>query len=84
MKKSGDAVTPAMTLDLTGTKCPLTFARIRVALEWTETGQVLELVLAPGEQMRTVPASLKAEGHRVTGVARDGVRFRLMVRKDGS
>ncbi len=84
MENSGQARASARSVDLTGTKCPMTFVRAKVALERIGEGQALELVLLTGEQMQTVPASLKAEGHRIEKVTRDGEQFRLLVRKGAS
>lgn len=81
MENSGQANTSVRTVDLTGTKCPMTFVRAKVALARMGEGQAAELVLLAGEQMQTMPASLKAEGHKIETVTRDGERVRLLVRK---
>lgn len=84
MDNPSQASASVRTIDLTGTKCPMTFVRAKVALGRIADGQALELVLLTGEQMQTVPASLKAEGHHIENVTRDGQRFRLRVRKGAS
>jgi tRNA 2-thiouridine synthesizing protein A len=50
-------------LDLSGVTCPLTFAKTTVALSEMEPGQVLEVLLDPGEPSETVPRSLRLNGH---------------------
>jgi tRNA 2-thiouridine synthesizing protein A len=54
------------TLDLTGVVCPLNWVRARLALERMQPGEVLELVLDPGEPLESVPRSAREEGHAVT------------------
>jgi len=74
--------TPAReSLDLTGEVCPMTFVKAKLRLERVATGEVVEIVLKEGEQMRSVPMSLKAEGHKIEAVRRDGDRYHLLVRK---
>jgi tRNA 2-thiouridine synthesizing protein A len=73
--------TVARSVDLTGEVCPMTFVKTKLHLDRLETGESLILVLKEGEQMRNVPISLKAEGHRIEAVRNEGDRFYLLVRK---
>jgi tRNA 2-thiouridine synthesizing protein A len=75
------ADSPAYSIDVTGTRCPLTFVHVKVGLDAIKVGQVLEVVLSEGEQIQDVPRSLKEEGHRVLKAAREGDAYRLLVRK---
>jgi TusA-related sulfurtransferase len=52
-------------LDLTGVACPMNWVRARLALEELERGQQLEVVLDPGEPLRSVPVSAREDGHEV-------------------
>jgi tRNA 2-thiouridine synthesizing protein A len=54
------------TLDLTGVVCPMNWVRARLALERMQPGEVLELLLDPGEPLDSVPRSAREEGHAVT------------------
>ena len=72
---------PLRTVDVTGSRCPMTFVHVKAALEEVEAGQVLEFILLEGEQIQDVPRNLKEEGHRVLKVSRQGDKFRLLVRK---
>jgi tRNA 2-thiouridine synthesizing protein A len=74
-------VKPIRTIDVTGTLCPMTFVRVKVALDMLDSGQAVEFVLLEGEQMEDVPRNLKEEGHRIVSVKRDGDRFHLVVCK---
>jgi Predicted redox protein, regulator of disulfide bond formation len=71
-------------VDITDVVCPVTFVKVKVALEELESGDVLEVRLSGGEPIQNVPRSLKDEGHRVTDVTgnQDGT-WTLAVVKDG-
>ena len=53
------------SLDLTGVACPLNWVRARLALEELDPGDQLELLLDPGEPLRSVPRSAREDGHEV-------------------
>ena len=53
------------SLDLTGVACPLNWVRARLALEQLDAGERLELLLDPGEPLRSVPRSAREDGHEV-------------------
>ncbi len=52
-------------LDITAEVCPMTFVRVKLALEQLEPGQQLEVLLKGEEPLRNVPKSAADEGHRV-------------------
>lgn len=68
-------------LDLTGVICPINFVKTKLKLEDMETGQILELILDDGEPMRSVPRSVKEEGHKVIKVENLGKAYRLLIEK---
>jgi len=72
----------APLLDLSNTACPLTFAKVSVALESLAIGDRLDVILDPGEPAADVPRSLRLHGHVVesTTVRLDG-QVLLRVRK---
>jgi tRNA 2-thiouridine synthesizing protein A len=72
---------PARTVDVTGSRCPMTFVHVKAALEDVEAGQVLEFIVSEGEQIQDVPRNIKQEGHCILKVGREGEKFRLLVRK---
>ncbi len=69
--------------DLSGEVCPMTFVKTKLNLEVMAPGEILEVVLAAGESMRSVPMSLKNEGHTVVAVKRIGEVYHLFIRKNG-
>ena len=71
------------TVDITDVVCPVTFVKVKVALEELDSGQVLSIRLNDGEPVQNVPRSLKEEGHRVLKLAGNGDgTYNLIVRKE--
>ena len=52
-------------IDITDVVCPITFVKVKVAIEELEDGQILEVKMNEGEPLQNVPRSLKDEGHKV-------------------
>ena len=52
-------------LDVSGLACPLTWVKTKLALERLEPGDVLEVRVAPGEALESVPRSAREAGHEV-------------------
>ena len=72
-------------LDITDLVCPITFVKVKVALEELDDGQILEVHLNAGEPIQNVPRSLKDEGHKVLSLEDNGNgTFTLFVKKGGS
>jgi len=71
------------TVDITDVVCPVTFVKVKVALEELDSGQILSIRLNDGEPVQNVPRSLKEEGHRVLKLAGNGDgTYNLIVRKE--
>ena len=73
---------PDETLDLSGVKCPINFVKTKLKLEDMESGQFLEVIVDDGEPIRSVPKSLKDEGHKIVKVEDLGGRFKLLIKKN--
>ena len=77
-------MTTSAVVDLRGFACPLTYVKTRIALERLVAGEQLEIWLAPGEPVESVPRSAAEDGHRVVSVERldaaDGA-FRVLLEK---
>ncbi len=75
----------AAFVDITDVICPITFVKVKVALEDIDAGELLAIRMNDGEPVRNVPRSLKDEGHLVAAVERrvDGT-FTVLVRKGGN
>ncbi len=74
--------TGAMRLDITREHCPMTYVRVRLALDRLEPGQALLVSLAGDEPRRNVPRTAQEQGHAVLAQTEgaDGVT-RLLIRK---
>lgn len=72
---------PNETIDLRSVLCPMNFVKTKLKLEEMETGEILEVFLDDGEPMRSVPRSLKEEGHKIIKVDSLGKEYRILVRK---
>lgn len=51
--------------DFRGVACPMNFVKTKLVLETMKVGEQLEVLLDDGEPMDNVPASVKADGHKV-------------------
>ena len=49
-----------------------------------ESGQVLEVTLDDGEPMRSVPRSIKEEGHKVIKVEQFDDGYKILIKKADS
>ncbi|MGE0425167.1 MAG: sulfurtransferase TusA family protein [Reyranellaceae bacterium] len=52
-------------IDITADVCPMTFVRVKLALERMAPDATLIVRLNDGEPLRNVPRSARAEGYRV-------------------
>jgi tRNA 2-thiouridine synthesizing protein A len=59
----------------------MNFVKTKLALEEMERGEVLEVLLDGGEPIRSVPRSLKEEGHKILLVSRLEDAFAVVVEK---
>jgi TusA-related sulfurtransferase len=69
-------------IDLRGVKCPFNFVKTKLKLETMESGELLSVILDPGEPIANVPRSVQEEGHVLLNVSErpDGL-FEILVRK---
>ncbi|MBU4541728.1 MAG: sulfurtransferase TusA family protein [Firmicutes bacterium] len=69
-------------VDITDVVCPLTFVKVKVAIEELEVGEILSIRLNEGEPVQNIPRSLKEEGHKVLKLIdnEDGT-YNLLVKK---
>jgi TusA-related sulfurtransferase len=72
---------PDAHLDITKEVCPMTYVRVKLALEALPDGAVLEVRLRGAEPRKNVPRSARDEGHEVLAFeeASDGTA-RLVLR----
>lgn len=56
---------PDARIDITREVCPMTYVRVKLALEDLPDGGVLEVHLTGPEPLKNVPRSAKDDGHEV-------------------
>lgn len=77
-----NSLLPGETLDLRGTRYPLTFVKTKIKIEDMISGELLEVVLDDGEPIKNVPRSIAAEGHEVISVEKlDDGGFSVFIKK---
>lgn len=74
-------INPNEILNLKGVSCPLNFVRAKLKLEEMRTGQILEIILDDGAPARSVPRSIREEGHEILKVDRIDDKWKLLVKK---
>lgn len=74
-------VTPDATVDITREVCPMTYVRVKLALERLTKGALLEVILKGEEPLKNVPKSAREDGHEVVSLepVAEG-RSRLLIR----
>ncbi|MBR1728884.1 MAG: sulfurtransferase TusA family protein [Selenomonadaceae bacterium] len=71
-------------IDITDVVCPITFVKVKIALEDLDDRKILEIRMNEGEPLQNIPRSLKDEFHKILEVNdnEDGT-FTLFVEKGG-
>lgn len=70
-------------VDITDVVCPVTFVKVKVALEELDAGQILRVRMNDGEPVQNVPRSVKDEGHQILKLMKnDDGTYNLFVRKE--
>lgn len=70
------------TVDITDVVCPITFVKVKVALEELDVGQILRIRMNDGEPVQNVPRSCKEEGQQVMKLLCNGDgTYDLIVKK---
>ena len=77
-------MTTSTSLDITRETCPMTFVRVRLALDRLAPGDLLEVLLSGEEPRRNVPRTAVEQGHAIVEQSEDasGVT-RLLLRRGG-
>lgn len=68
-------------IDVMGVDCPENYIKTKLKLEAMKNGQILEVTLDDGEPMRSVPRSIKEDGHQVIHLEQfeDGYKIYIKV-----
>jgi tRNA 2-thiouridine synthesizing protein A len=76
-----EKLVPDDYIDLRGVLCPINFVKTKLKLEMMDSGQILEVILDDGEPIRSVPRSVKEEGHKIVKVENMEGAYRLLIKK---
>ncbi len=74
------AVTPDASVDITAEVCPMTYVRVKLALERLTKGNILEVWLSGDEPLKNVPKSVLEDGHEVLSLETVEGKNRLLIR----
>jgi tRNA 2-thiouridine synthesizing protein A len=72
------------TVDITRETCPMTFVRVRLALDRLATGEVLEVLLKGEEPRRNVPRTATEQGHQILATEDLGAGVMRLVLQRGA
>ena len=72
---------PRQTIDLLGVKCPFNYVKTKIKLETMQPGQIIEVLLDPGEPTENVPKSIRNDGHKVLALDKVDDHFKLVIEK---
>ena len=72
---------PSLRIDVSGTTCPMTFVKVKVALEGIEPGAILEAILNGEDHPEAIPPSVREDGHEVVSIEPWGDRTLIRIRR---
>ena len=73
-------MTPDASVDITRERCPMTYVRVKLALERLPPGSVLEVWLTGEEPLKNLPQSVRDDGHEVLSLEAGEGKSRLLIR----
>ena len=73
-------MTPDASVDITAEVCPMTYVRVKLALERLARGNILEVWLTGEEPLKNIPKSARDDGHEVLSLETAAGRSRLLIR----
>ena len=68
-------------LDLRGVECPFNFVKAKYKLKEMDVGSILVITLDGEESIRSVPQSLRDEGHEIIDIQEENGYYTVVVRK---
>ncbi|MBK7860170.1 MAG: ThiF family adenylyltransferase [Archangiaceae bacterium] len=80
VRRAADCPSCPASVDITREVCPMTYVRVKLALEKLEKGRLLEVWLKGEEPLKNVPQSAREEGHQVLDLTPHGDRSRLLLK----
>jgi tRNA 2-thiouridine synthesizing protein A len=71
----------AKMLDITRDCCPMTFVKVKLALDKLKSGEELDVSLNEGEPLNNVPKTVTEQGHEVLSIRQEGGVYHVLIRK---
>ncbi len=68
-------------LDLRGVECPFNYVKAKYKLREMDTGSILVILIDGEESIRSVPQSLKDDGHEIIDIQEEKDNYVVVVRK---
>jgi len=68
-------------LDLRGVECPFNYVQAKMKLREMEVGSILTLIIDGSEALKSVPQSLKDDGHEIIDIQEEKGEYIIVVRK---
>jgi len=81
IKKENTKKYEILIKDFRGVPCPLNFVKVKLELEKMQKGEKLKIYLDDGEPIENVPASLKAEGHKILETLKNNNFWEVLIEK---
>ncbi len=72
------------SIDITKERCPMTMVKVKLKLSQIEEGDILDVLLAEGEPLESVPRTAEEQGHRVEEIRKEGEHYHVVIRKQGA
>ncbi|MFQ5646100.1 MAG: sulfurtransferase TusA family protein [bacterium] len=67
--------------DVTDQKCPMTYVKTALRLEELEEGDILEVLVNPGEPLESIPKSAETAGYKILEIKEQDGRFLIVIQK---
>jgi tRNA 2-thiouridine synthesizing protein A len=71
------------SIDVTNDHCPMTYVKVKIALEDLAFGEKLDVLLSPGEPLENVPQSAREEGNRIIDIREESGNYHVIIEKRG-
>jgi len=71
------------TIDVTKDHCPMTFVKVKIALEELALGEKLDVLLTPGEPLENIPKSGRSGGEPHRRNQGENGNYHVVIEKRG-
>lgn len=69
------------SIDITKERCPMTMVKVKLKLSQIGDGDTLDVLLAEGEPLQSVPRTAEEQGHSVEEIRKEGACYHVIIRK---